>query len=171
MADVNIAPAPRPTASPVLREEELKHGVDLLTVAVRELGSEGDTLLRAQGLGRAHARVLDTIRRRPSLSVADLLAWLKITKQSLNRVLNDLIAKAYVEQRPSPSDRRKRLLQLTEKGRALDTALWDVQRARVAKAFCDAGPEAVSGFRKVLSGLAEGAARSWVNQADKDQSR
>ena len=171
MTDINVALARRQTASPDLHEEELKHGVDLLTVAVRGLGTEGDTLLRAQGLGRAHARVLDTIGRRPGLSVADLLAWLKITKQSLNRVLNDLIAKAYVEQRPSPSDRRKRLLRLTEKGRALDAALWDVQRVRVAKAFCDAGPEAVSGFRKVLSGLADGAARTRVNQTDKDQAR
>jgi len=103
------------------------------------------------------------IARRPGLSVTDLLSLLRITKQSLNRVLGELMEQGYVEQHPAPNDGRKRLLRLSEKGRSFDEALWEAQRARVARAFRDAGPEGVAGFRKVLSGLVDGnraAARS-----------
>lgn len=153
MADVKFPS--RTSPSPLfLRDEELKQGMDLLFFAVRDLGAESDTLLKAEGLGRAHARALAMIERRPAQSVSDLLSALHITKQSLGRVLGDLITRGYVEQRAGTSDKRKRLLRLTDKGRALEEALWDTQRARVARAFREAGPEAVAGFRKVLSGLA-----------------
>lgn len=152
----DVKPAPSASVSPLfLRDEELRQGVDLLFFAMRDLNGEGDTLLKSEGLGRAHRRALYMIGRRPGLAVADLLAALKITKQSLNRVLNELLAKGHVESRVSPNDRRKRQLRLTEKGQALEAALWEAQRARVAKAFREAGPDAVSGFRKVLGRLAD----------------
>ncbi len=109
--------------------------------------------LRAAGLGRAHRRALYFIARNPGLSVAQLLAILKITKQSLSRVLNELLAAGYVERRPAPGDRRMRQLRLTEKGAALDAALWETQRPRIVRAFREAGPEAVAGFRRVLTAL------------------
>lgn len=131
----------------------MKQWLELLVVAMRALTADGDDILKSEGLGRAHARALVMIGRRPSLSVADLLGLLHITKQSLNRVLGELMEKTYVEQRVSPQDRRKRLLILTEKGRALDEALWNASRARVTRAFREAGPESVAGFRKVLAAL------------------
>ena len=161
MADVNYA-EPRPVASPLyLRDEELKQGMDLLFHAFSDLFAQGEGALRKAGLGRAHHRALHFIARNPGISVTDLLAILKITKQSLNRVLNDLLANGFVERRPAPNDRRMRLLRLTAKGGELDALLWDAQRPRLARAFREAGPDSVLGFRKVLAALsaAEGKPR------------
>ncbi len=72
-----------------------------------------------------------------------MLAILKVTKQSLGRVLNDLLEGGYVERKPAMRDRRRRELSLTPKGTALENALWDAQRARMVRAFRDAGPDAV----------------------------
>jgi DNA-binding MarR family transcriptional regulator len=155
MADVNYA-EPRPIASPLyLRDEELKQGVDLLFHAFSDLFAQGEGNLREAGLGRAHHRALHFIARNPGLSVATLLSILKITKQSLNRVLNDLLEHGFVERRPAPDDRRMRQLRLTAKGAALEAALWEAQRPRLARAFREAGPDAVLGFRRVLAALAD----------------
>ena len=155
MTDVNYA-EPRPIASPLyLRDEELKQGVDLLFHAFSDLFAQGEGSLREAGLGRAHHRALHFIARNPGVSVAALLAILKITKQSLNRVLNDLLEQGFVERRPAPDDRRMRQLRLTEKGEALEAALWEAQRPRLARAFREAGPDAVLGFRRVLAALAD----------------
>ncbi|MGH6872199.1 MAG: MarR family winged helix-turn-helix transcriptional regulator [Rhizomicrobium sp.] len=128
--------------------------MDLLFFAFTDMFASGEAALRAAGLGRAHRRALYFIARNPGLSVADLLAILKITKQSLNRVLNDLLAGGVVERKPGLRDRRMRQLKLTAKGGALDAALWDVQRPKLVRAFREAGPDAVAGFRRVLGGLA-----------------
>ncbi len=153
MSDVKRAET-RPLGSPLyLRDEELKQGVDLLFHAFSEVFTTGDGALRAAGLGRAHRRALYFIARNPALSVAALLGILKITKQSLNRVLNDLLEGGYVERRPAPNDRRMRQLRLTAKGLELEEKLWEAQRPRLARAFRDAGPDAVAGFRRVLTGL------------------
>jgi DNA-binding MarR family transcriptional regulator len=154
MSDIKHAET-RPTVSPLyLRDEELKQGVDLLFHAFSEVFAIGGAQLRAAKLGRAHRRALYFIARNPGPSVAQLLAILKITKQSLNRVLNDLLAADYVERRPAPDDRRMRQLRLTGKGLAFEESLWSAQRPRLARAFREAGPEAVAGFRRVLTGLA-----------------
>jgi DNA-binding MarR family transcriptional regulator len=154
MSDVKTRDV-RPAASPLyLRDEELKQGVDLLFFAFNDVFAQGESRLRAAGLGRAHRRTLYFIARNPGLSVADLLAILKITKQSLNRVLNDLLKGEYVERRPGLLDRRTRQLRLTQKGAALEGSLWELQRPRLVRAFRDAGPDAVAGFRRVLSQIA-----------------
>ena len=132
----------------------MKQGVDLLFSAFSEVFSEGGARLREAGLGRAHRRALYFISRNPGLTVAGLLAILKITKQSLARVLNDLLEGGYVERRPAPNDRRMRQLRLTEKGVSLEAALWEAQRPLLVRAFREAGPEAVAGFRRVLTSLA-----------------
>jgi len=153
MTDIKL-PETRPVASPLfLRDEELKQGLDLLLFAFRDVSAEGDVRLKQEGFGRAHWRAIYVVGRNPGLTVADLLRALGITKQSLNRVLKDLVAERYIESRTAPSDRRKRLLRLTDKGQALDAAIWETQRGRIVRAFRDAGPDAVLGFRKVLSGL------------------
>lgn len=160
MADVNYA-EPRPTASPLyLRDEELKQGIDFLFHAYSDLFAQGEEALRAAGLGRAHHRALHFIARNPGITVAALLGILKITKQSLNRVLNDLLNQGFVERRPAPQDRRMRQLRLTAKGAALEAVLWEAQRPMLARAFREAGPEAVAGFRRVLAALAPSKSRS-----------
>jgi DNA-binding MarR family transcriptional regulator len=154
MADIKTAETPQ-TASPLyLRDEDLKQGVDLLFFAFSDVFAQGESHLRNANLGRAHRRALYFIARNPGLSVADLLSILKITKQSLNRVLNDLLAGGFVERKPGMQDRRTRQLRLTQKGAQLETALWESQRPRLVRAFREAGPDAVAGFRRVLTGLA-----------------
>jgi len=96
------------------------------------------------------------------MTVGELLAILKITKQSLSRVLRELVKTGHIAQRKGTRDRRQRLLELTEKGRALEGRLFALQRARIAKAFREAGPEAVAGFRKVLMGLFNEADRAMI---------
>ncbi len=148
------SPASQPAASLLyLREEELRRGVEYLFFGYRDFLSEVDDLLAEMDLGRAHHRALHFVGRKPDLTVSELLAILKITKQSLGRVLKDLLARGLIEQREGRRDRRQRLLRLTADGQALTDRLLAVQRGRIARAFREAGPEAVAGFRKVLAGL------------------
>jgi DNA-binding MarR family transcriptional regulator len=154
MVDVKLSDARAPASPLYLRDEELKQGVDLLFFAFSDVFAQGEARLRAARLGRAHRRALYFIARNPDLSVQDLLGILKITKQSLNRVLNDLLDGGFVDRKPGIHDRRRRQLRLTQKGTALDGALWELQRPRLVRAFREAGPDAVAGFRRVLSGIA-----------------
>ncbi|MBS7737660.1 MAG: MarR family transcriptional regulator [Chelatococcus sp.] len=101
-------------------------------------------MLNSYGFGRAHHRILHFVGRQSGLNVAELLDILRITKQSLNRVLKELIRDGFVEQRAGVTDRRQRLLYLTEKGQALSLAMSAVQQERIARALskCDAGSRA-----------------------------
>ena len=136
-----------------LREEELTDGIELFFFAGRDFGRALDERLDALGLGRAHQRALHFVARHPGLPVSDLLSILGITKQSLSRVVHTLTEGGYVTQTQGARDRRQRLLRLTAKGAALEAELSQLQRSRFAKAYREAGPEAVNGFRQVLSGL------------------
>jgi DNA-binding MarR family transcriptional regulator len=136
-----------------LRDEDLADGVDLLFFAHRDFSRVADGHLARLNLGRAHYRALYFVSRRPNLPVTDLIALLGITKQSLNRVLKTLVAMQFVTMTAGQRDRRQRLLNLTQSGAQLAEQLAALQRARLAQAYRVAGPEGVSGFRKVLSGL------------------
>ncbi|MCG8356974.1 MAG: MarR family transcriptional regulator [Kiloniellales bacterium] len=148
MADVKTGPNPL-----FLREEELRQGIELLFFAYRDFTAEPDRILARYGFGRAHHRVIYFVGRHPSITVSELLGILNITKQSLSRVLGQLVREGFVSQRPGPQDRRQRLLTLTEKGFALERELSENQRARIARAYRAAGAEAVEGFRKVMLSL------------------
>ena len=102
---------------------------------------------------RAHHRAIYFIGRNPGITVSELLAILKITKQSLSRVLSALVDSQHVVQKTGPDDRRQRLLYLTDRGNALETRLTEVQGRRFAKAYRNAGMTAVEGFQRVLEGL------------------
>ncbi|MDJ0893706.1 MAG: MarR family transcriptional regulator [Alphaproteobacteria bacterium] len=144
----------KPGVNPLfLREEELRQGIELLFYAYRDFTAEADAMLADYGFGRAHHRVIYFVGRYPSISVSKLLAILQITKQSLSRVLGQLVRQDFIDQRPGPNDRRQRLLTLTEKGRALEARLTERQRQMFARAYREAGAEAVEGFRKVMRGL------------------
>lgn len=144
----------KPGVNPLfLREEELRQGMELLFYAYRDFTAEPDAMLSRLGFGRAHHRVIYFIGRNPRITVTDLLAILRITKQSLSRVLSELLRQGYVMQRPGIRDRRQRLLELTEKGVELERLLSENQRQRIARAYRQAGAEAVEGFRKVMLGI------------------
>ena len=136
-----------------LREEELRQGIELLYYAYRDFTAEPDAMLARYGFGRAHHRVIYFVGRHPQMSVSDLLAILRITKQSLSRVLGQLVRQGFIQQKPGSRDRRQRLLELTDKGVELERQLSENQRQRIAKAYREAGGAAVEGFRKVMLGI------------------
>jgi len=145
MADVK-SPSP-------LREEELREGIELLYFAYRDFTAEPDAMLERYGFGRAHHRVIYFVGRHPQMSVSDLLGVLRITKQSLARVLGQLVRQGFIEQQTGSRDRRQRLLVLTAKGVELERQLSENQRQRIARAYREAGPQAVDGFRRVMLGI------------------
>ena len=116
-------------------------------------------MLATYGFGRAHHRVIYFVARSPAISVAELLAILRITKQSLSRVLSQLVQEGFISVQKAQSDRRRRLLQLTDKGLELERRLSEVQRARIGAAYRSAGGDAVEGYRKVLLGIIDKADR------------
>lgn len=136
-----------------LREEDLRQGIELLFYAYRDFTSEPDAILAKHDFGRAHHRVIYFVGRNPGITVTELLDILKITKQSLSRVLGVLVERGYIAQRHDPQDRRRKLLTLTDKGRELEQDLTTSQMARFARAYREAGAEAVEGFRRVLVGI------------------
>ena len=136
-----------------LRDEELRRGRELLFFAYRDFTGDADEILAAHDFGRAHHRVLHFVGRKPGLTVSELLDFLRITKQSLARVLNALIEQGFVRQDKGTRDKRQRLLYLTPKGEALERELTAPQRERMARAYREAGADAVAGFWKVLMGL------------------
>jgi DNA-binding MarR family transcriptional regulator len=122
-----------------LRDEELRQGIELLFFAYRDFTREADAVLAEYGLGRAHHRVLHFVNRNAGLRVADLLEILKITKQSLARVLKQLVDQGWIAQKAGERDRRQRLLHVTDKGAALAGRLDALQSKRVAQALASAG--------------------------------
>ncbi|MDD2867627.1 MarR family transcriptional regulator [Neomegalonema sp.] len=133
-----------------LTDQNLRQGIELLFFAYRDFTSDPDAILLEMGLGRAHHRVLHFVGGNPGLTVAELLATLRIAKQSLARVLRPLQDQGLIAQRVGEKDRRQRRLHLTEAGAALEKRLQEAQRRRMRAAFQAAGPEAVAGFRRVL---------------------
>jgi DNA-binding MarR family transcriptional regulator len=136
-----------------LREEELRQGIELLYYAYRDFTAEPDAMLARYGFGRAHHRVIYFVGRHPQMSVSDLLGILRITKQSLSRVLGQLVRQGFIKQQPGNRDRRQRLLELTDKGTELERQLSENQRHRIAKTYREAGAQAVEGFRRVMLGI------------------
>ena len=138
---------------PSSHEEELRQGIELLFYAYRDFTAEPDAMLSRYGFGRAHHRVIYFVGRHPQMNVTELLSILRITKQSLNRVLSQLVRQGFIRQTPGSRDRRQRLLELTEQGVVLERELSENQRGFIARAYREAGPEAVEGFRKVMIDL------------------
>jgi DNA-binding MarR family transcriptional regulator len=124
--------------------------IELLFFAYRDFVNDPDGVLAAYGFGRAHHRVLHFVNRNPGMKVADLLEILKITKQSLGRVLKQLIDHGFIEQKEGASDRRQRLLFSTPKGAGLAMTLARLQGARLAGALEEVGPGAHEAARRFL---------------------
>ena len=144
-----------------LRDADLREALELLFFGYRDFTAEADAILSHYGFGRAHHRVIYFVGANPGLSVSELLSILQVTKQSLSRVLGQLMYENFVEQRMDADDRRRRLLFLTEKGRGLENELTEKQCALIAKAYRQAGASAVAGFRTVMLGI--------INETDRQR--
>ena len=136
--------------------------VELLFFAYRDFTGEADAVLAELGFGRAHHRVLHFVNRNPGLRVADLLGILKITKQSLARVLKQLVDQGYIVQAAGEQDRRERRLALTQKGMELAGRLVALQAARIAEALKTAGVDADISTRQFLFAMIGGSERDQV---------
>jgi len=151
-------------AQPGLSDEDVVELIELLYFAYRDFTSDPDALLAEFGFGRAHHRVVHFVGRNQGISVAELLDVLKITKQSLARVLRELVERGFIEQRTGDADRRKRLLYLTAEGRTLHQRLMAPQMARVREAIAHAGTDSGPVMQQLLYGLVNAQDREQVEQ-------
>ena len=147
-------------------DAEVNAFIELLFFAYRDFISDPDEILVKYGFGRAHHRVLHFVGRNPGMRVAELLDILRITKQSLARVLRELIEKEFVYQTEGAQDRRQRLLYLSEKGEGLRQTLLQPQIKRVVKALAQGGQAS-----EVLMGLLNEASREAVEARIAAQTR
>jgi DNA-binding MarR family transcriptional regulator len=127
--------------------------IELLFFAYRDFVGDPDQVLEKLRFGRAHHRVLHFVNRNPGMKVAELLDVLKITKQSLGRVLKQLIDEGYVVQRAGPDDRRQRLLYVSPEGAALAMKLAGLQTERIGRVLNELGPGARETARRFLAGM------------------
>ncbi len=168
MADINLTAAARRPASaeakadPTVATEPIWDVIELLFFAYRDFVGDPDDVLAKFGFGRAHHRVLHFVNRNPGMKVAALLDILKITKQSLGRVLKQLIDQGYIEQREGERDRRQRLLYATPKGADLALRLANLQTTRISRALAEIGPGAHEAARKFLTAMIDAEGRERV---------
>src|SRR5580693_9377670 len=161
MADISITTARklRATAEPAeaapAAQEPCWDLIELLFFAYRDFVGDPDEVLAKLGFGRAHHRVLHFVNRNPGIKVADLLDILKITKQSLGRVLKQLIDQGYVVQREGAHDRRQRLLHASPAGEALALQLAGMQTARIERVLGELGPGARDAARRFLASMTD----------------
>src|SRR5215510_8673753 len=127
--------------------------IELLFFAYRDFVGDPDEVLAKFGFGRAHHRVLHFVNRNPGMKVAELLEVLKITKQSLGRVLKQLVDQGYVLQKEGANDRRQRLLYVTPKGEALAMKLAGLQTQRIARVLSELGPNAHEAAARFLTAM------------------
>src|SRR6266550_8993053 len=157
MTNISIMRKSRSAAVPVetvLPADELHFDlIELLFFAYRDFVSDPDEVLAKLGFGRAHHRVLHFVNRNPGMKVAELLDVLKITKQSLGRVLKLLIDQGYILQKEGANDRRQRLLYVTAKGETLAMRLADLQTGRINHALGELGPNAHDAACRFLAAM------------------
>ena len=155
MADINVTAKPSATPQTADKNEPVWDIIELLFFAYRDFVGDPDEVLSRLTFGRAHHRVLHFVNRNPGMKVADLLDILKITKQSLGRVLKQLVDEGYVVQKEGAEDRRQRLLYVTAKGEALALKLASLQTERIARAFGELGPNAHESARRFLAAMTD----------------
>lgn len=151
----------RGNATAAARPDEVEL-IELLFFAYRDFVSDPDDVLATFGFGRAHHRVLHFVGRNPGIRVADLLDILRITKQSLGRVLKQLVEANFIEQRPGPRDHRQRLLFTTATGQELAERLSEMQSRRIRAALLAVPPAQRAGAREFLRSMIDTGERAKV---------
>lgn len=158
------------TVSDCINDADIVCCVELFYFAYREFTGDPDTILEQYGFGRAHHRVLHFVHRNPGLKVAELLEILRITKQSLARVLKQLIDEGFIIQRAGDEDRRERRLYVSAKGARLTDKLTQIQVKRLENAMHEIGPDAQRLARQFLFAMIAEKDRSYVEALLKDAS-
>jgi DNA-binding MarR family transcriptional regulator len=168
MADISVTATTKPRSAAASLERVVEAGepcwdlIELLFFAYRDFVGDPDEVLAKLGFGRAHHRVLHFVNRNPGIKVADLLDVLKITKQSLGRVLKQLIDEGYILQREGANDRRQRLLFVTPAGEALAMKLAGLQTERISRVLDELGPSGHEAARRFLAGMIDADDRERV---------
>lgn len=142
--------------------------IELFFFAYRDFTSDPDAILEKSGFGRAHHRVVHFVDREPGMTVATLLDTLKITKQSLARVLKQLIDSGYIHQVAGPEDRRQRKLYTTPDGSRLARALAEPQSRRIARALSTLDPSGRETVRRFLDGMLNGTDATSPSRHEQD---
>ncbi|MFC4172272.1 MarR family winged helix-turn-helix transcriptional regulator [Microvirga sp. GCM10011540] len=164
MPDAIPAFRPQQLGKDILAESPAYDLIELFFFAYRDFVSDPDRILDEYGFGRAHHRVLHFVDRNPGLTIAELLDILRITKQSLNRVLKELIEKDFIESRTGTSDRRQRLLYATEQGHDLAVKLAKLQTRRIMRALADLDSDTKEHVSRYLLSLIDPDDRAHVDR-------
>ncbi len=139
-----------------LKDEQIKDCIQLLFYAYRESFSDPKEVLSKKFFGPAHLRSLNLIERHPGISLGELIFKLKVTKQSLNRVLRDLIKSKMVKQVKDETDTRKKNLFLDKEGKIFFEAVYNAQRKRIFNALRSSSSDSVIKFKEVLKKIIDG---------------
>jgi len=139
-----------------LKDEQIKDFIQLLFYAYRETFSDPKEILTKKFLGLAHLRAINLIERNPGISLGELMFKLKITKQSLNRVLRDLIKSKMIKQIKDEDDTRKKKIFLDKSGRVFFDKIYEKQKKRIFNALKNSEPDSVIKFKEVLNKIING---------------
>ena len=139
-----------------LKDEQIKDFIQLLFYAYRETFSDPKEILAKNSFGPAHLRALNLIERNPGTSLGELMYQLKITKQSINRVLRDLLKSKMIKQIKDKEDTRRRNLFLDKDGKAVFDKIYETQKKRIYNALKKSEPESVIKFKEVLNRIING---------------
>lgn len=162
--NVSKSDSDEPIRTPLSGDQDIDFTIiELFFFAYRDFTSDPDQLLDRLGFGRAHHRIVHFVNRRPGLTVAELLDVLKITKQSLARVLKQLIDTGHIVQVQGPRDRRQRELYPTAKGRALALSLAAPQSRRIGSALAEAAPDDRAVIERFLMGMVNPELRAQIS--------
>jgi len=134
-----------------LKDEQIKDFIQLLFYAYRETFSDPKKILSDNSFGPAHLRALNLIERNPGTNLGELMFQLKITKQSLNRVLRDLIEAKIIKQVKDEEDTRKKNLFLDKEGKIFFDKIYESQKKRIFNALKSSEPDSVLKFKEVLN--------------------
>ena len=139
-----------------LKDEQIKDFIQLLFYAYRETFSDPKEVLSRKFFGPAHLRALNLIERHPGISLGELMFKLKITKQSLNRVLRDLIKSKMIKQVKDHNDTRRRNLFLNKEGKIFFETVYNAQKKRIFNALKNSNADSVIKFKEVLKKIIDG---------------
>jgi len=139
-----------------LKDEQLKNLIEKLFISYRDTFSDAKRVLDKHSIGLAHHKVIHLLSMYEGISISELLKRLKVTKQSLNRVLKDLIKLEIVTFKKDDQDTRVKHVFLNEKGKKLFNEIFDLQKKRVHNALLKSSSEEVINFDNVLSKIING---------------
>ena len=139
-----------------LKDDQLKDLIEKLFIGYRETFSDSKKILDKYSIGLAHQKVIHLLSMYEGISISELLKKLKVTKQSLNRVLRDLIKSKMIKQIKDENDTRKKNLFLEKEGKKFFDIIYNSQKKRIFNALKNSEPDSVIKFKKVLERIIDG---------------